>query len=108
MTFRVPGVPEVEPVAVIGGGNMGRSLVGGLRARGWPAAAIRVAAPREATRAAFAADFGVATFADGAQAVRGAGTWILAVKPQSLPTVCPPLAAQARASRPLVVSIAAG
>ncbi|MGH8028357.1 MAG: pyrroline-5-carboxylate reductase, partial [Arenimonas sp.] len=35
-------------------------------------------------------------------------TWVLAVKPQSLPEVCAQLAPLARTARPLVVSIAAG
>src|SRR3546814_18315414 len=47
-------------------------------------------------------------FADGAQAVDGAGIWVLAVKPQVLRQVCEALAPLARAQRPLLVSIAAG
>src|SRR3546814_11771191 len=47
-------------------------------------------------------------FADGAQAVDGAGIWMLAVKPQVLRQVCEALAPLARAQRPVLVSIAAG
>src|SRR3546814_19670348 len=47
-------------------------------------------------------------FADGAQAVDGAGIWMLAVKPQVLRQVCEALAPLARAKRPVLVSIAAG
>src|SRR3546814_5423522 len=47
-------------------------------------------------------------FADGAQAVDGAGIWMLPVKPQVLRQVCEPLAPLARAQRPVLVSIAAG
>src|SRR3546814_12314074 len=47
-------------------------------------------------------------FADGAQAVDGAGIWVLAVKPQVLRQVCEALAPLARAQRPVLVSIAAG
>ena len=96
------------PLAVIGGGHMARSLVAGLRARGWPAAAIAVSGPRAETRAAFADAFGVDAFADNRDAARFAPTWVLAVKPQTLPVVCDELADLARAHRPLVVSIAAG
>jgi pyrroline-5-carboxylate reductase len=96
------------PIAFIGGGNMARSLVGGLVARGTPAASIRVAEPVEALRGALAHDFGASVFADGAGAVAGAGTWVLAVKPQVMRAVCESLATQAQATRPLVVSIAAG
>jgi pyrroline-5-carboxylate reductase len=95
-------------LAVIGGGHMARSLVAGLRARGWPAAHIAVSEPRADARAAFTHDFGVATHADNADAARSASTWVLAVKPQSLPLVCGGLADLAAARRPLVVSIAAG
>ena len=97
-----------KQVAFIGGGNMARSLIGGLVARGGDAARIRVAEPVPALREALHADFGVAVFADGAQAVDGAGAWVLATKPQVMREVCTALAPQAQAARPLVVSIAAG
>ncbi|HZV22830.1 MAG TPA: pyrroline-5-carboxylate reductase [Luteimonas sp.] len=95
-------------IAFVGGGNMARSLVGGLIARGTPAASIRVAEPVDALREALARDFGVRVFADNAQAIDGADTWVLAVKPQVMRAVCEALAPVAQASRPLVVSIAAG
>ena len=95
-------------LAFIGGGNMARSLIGGLVARGHDPARIRVAEPVQPLREALAADFGVAVFEDGAQAVEGASTWVLATKPQVLKPVCEALADAAQAARPLVVSIAAG
>jgi pyrroline-5-carboxylate reductase len=95
-------------IAFIGGGNMARSLIGGLVARGTAAAAIRVAEPVEALRAALQRDFGVPVASDNAEAVAGASTWVLAVKPQVLRSVCEALSAQARSTKPLVVSIAAG
>ncbi len=104
--FPIPG--SHGSIAFIGGGNMARSLVGGLVARGMPGASIRVAEPVEAARAALAADFGIAAFADGSEAADGAGTWVLAVKPQVMRQVCEALAPLARDRRPLVVSIAAG
>jgi pyrroline-5-carboxylate reductase len=101
-------LPGPGTIAFIGGGNMARSLIGGLVARGVPGDSIRVAEPVEAARTALAADFGVATFATGTEAVDSADAWVLAVKPQVLRQVCEALAPQARAQRPLVVSIAAG
>jgi pyrroline-5-carboxylate reductase len=95
-------------VAFVGGGNMARSLIGGLVARGTPAGAIRVAEPVEAPRESLGRDFGVQVSADNAQAVAGAETWVLAVKPQVMRAVCEALAPVAQAARPLVVSIAAG
>jgi len=97
-----------DGIAFIGGGNMARSLVGGLVARGTPPASIRVAEPVAELREALARDFGVAVFADGRDAVAGAGTWVLAVKPQVMRAVCESLADAAQAMPPLVVSIAAG
>ena len=97
-----------DSIAFIGGGNMARSLIGGLVARGRAATTLRVAEPVPALRDALAADFGVATLATAPEAAAGAGTWVLAVKPQVLREVCGSLARLAQAQRPLVVSIAAG
>ena len=97
-----------DTLAFIGGGNMARSLIGGLVARGVPAASIRVAEPVEALRDALAGSFGVSVFADNARAVEGARTWVFAVKPQVMRVVCEALAPVAQSARPLVVSIAAG
>jgi pyrroline-5-carboxylate reductase len=69
---------------------------------------IRVAEPVEAARTALTGDFGIEAFESGAEAVEGAGVWVLATKPQVLRQVCEALAPQARAQRPLVISIAAG
>jgi pyrroline-5-carboxylate reductase len=100
--------PTGGTIAFIGGGNMARSLIGGLVARATPAGAIRVAEPVDALRDALARDFGVQVSGDNAEAVSGAGTWVLAVKPQVMRAVCEALASVAQATRPLVVSIAAG
>jgi pyrroline-5-carboxylate reductase len=94
-------------IAFIGGGNMARSLIGGLIAQGRAPSSIRVAEPVDALREALARDFGVQVFASAAEAAHGASTWLLAVKPQVMRAVCGELA-HAAASGPLVVSIAAG
>ncbi|HET8818202.1 MAG TPA: pyrroline-5-carboxylate reductase [Xanthomonadaceae bacterium] len=102
--------PQANPsrVAFIGGGNMARSLIGGLVQQGRPAATIHVSDPVPATRDALARDFGVQVHAEGAEAVAGTDTWVFAVKPQVMRDVCASLAAQAQAARPVMVSIAAG
>ncbi|HSD15976.1 MAG TPA: pyrroline-5-carboxylate reductase [Thermomonas sp.] len=97
-----------ETIAFIGGGNMARSLIGGLVARGHDPATIHVAEPVQVLRDALSADFGVVVFESGAQAVEGTSTWVLATKPQVLRTACESLATQAQSARPLVISIAAG
>jgi len=105
---RHTGSSLIGSIAFIGGGNMARSLIGGLIARGTPAASIRVAEPIAELRDALATDFGIAAYEHNAEAVRGARAWVLAVKPQVMRAVCQALAAQAQACNPLVVSIAAG
>ena len=102
------GTIRTDTIAFIGGGNMARSLVGGLVARGVPATDIRVAEPVASLREALRADFGVQVFEQAAEAAAGAATWVLAVKPQVLREVCAGLTSLAQAQRPLVVSIAAG
>ena len=97
-----------DKIAFIGGGNMARSLIGGLIAQGHDLASIHVAEPVDALRDALHADFGVSTFDNGNAAVEGASSWVFAVKPQVMRAVCESLAAQAQAQRPLVISIAAG
>jgi pyrroline-5-carboxylate reductase len=104
-----PPLPKIPgPLAFIGGGNMARSLIGALVKGGMPATAIAVAEPDATTRAALQRDFGVAVHATAADAAAGAAVVVLAVKPQIMKAVCGDIAAAAVASRPLVVSIAAG
>ncbi len=95
-------------IAFIGGGNMARSLIGGLVARGTDPGRVQVAEPVPELRDALARDFGVAVFERAADAVAGAEAWIFAVKPQVMRSVCEGLAAAAQAQRPLAISIAAG
>jgi len=98
----------LHTVAFIGGGNMARSLIGGLVARGMAPRAIRVSEPVDVLREALAKDFGVTVFADNAHAIEGADTWIFGVKPQVMREVCGALAPAAQSAKPLIVSIAAG
>lgn len=95
-------------VAFIGGGNMARSLIGGLVARGVPPTSIRVAEPMAELRESLTRDFGIHTFTDNITAAANASTWVLAVKPQVMRAVCEALAPSAQVTRPLIVSIAAG
>ncbi len=95
-------------LSFVGGGNMARSLIGGLVADRYDATRIWVADPQEAARARLRAEFGVHTTPDNAEAARAGEVLVLAVKPQVLPEVARGLCAAAQETRPLVVSIAAG
>jgi pyrroline-5-carboxylate reductase len=95
-------------VGFIGGGNMVRSLVGGLIAHGHAPSGISVSEPQAELRAALAADFGVAGTSDNAALARACEVLVLAVKPQVMRAVCLELAPALAGHRPLVLSIAAG
>ncbi len=95
-------------IAFIGGGNMARSLIGGLLKTGLPAAAITVAEPRAESRQSLAREFGVATYAENRLAAAEAEVIVLAVKPQIMPAIHAELRDPLQRNRPLLISIAAG
>jgi pyrroline-5-carboxylate reductase len=104
----VSPLPFQGDVAFVGGGHMARSLVAGLIARGIDPRSIRVAEPVAALRDGLQRDLGVRVFADNADAVAAAATWLFAAKPDVIGAVCEALAGCAQSQRPLVMSIAAG
>lgn len=79
-------------IAFIGGGNMARSLIGGLIRQGRSRASIHVAEPNAALRDALTQDFGVITHRDNLAAALACDIWVLAVKPQVMPQVLTQLA----------------
>lgn len=89
-------------LAVVGGGNMGAALVGGLLQAGWAAsdvAVVEVLAPRAAELHSLFP--GVAVCAD----VPACAAAVIAVKPHDVPAAC---AAVAAAGATRLLSIAAG
>jgi pyrroline-5-carboxylate reductase len=94
-------------IALVGGGNMARGLIGGLLRAGLPATNITVSEPDAVGRGQLEQQFGVVVTADNHLAVRNADVVVLAVKPQVMAAVTRDLAASLPA-RTLVVSVAAG
>jgi pyrroline-5-carboxylate reductase len=91
----------------IGGGNMGRAIVGGLLASGFPSSNIVVSDPDPATRDELLQRYGIATTADNARAVE-ADLTLVAVKPQQMADMMRNLRPALQRSRPLLLSVAAG
>lgn len=96
-----------QTLAFIGGGNMARSLIGGLIAQGLPATQITVSDPMESQRAHLQRDYGVHVTASNETAC-AAQIIVLAVKPQELRQVAEQLRRHIASHRPLIISVAAG
>ncbi|WP_129670551.1 pyrroline-5-carboxylate reductase [Candidatus Chloroploca sp. Khr17] len=96
------------PIAVIGPGAMGEAVIGGLlRQELVTPDQILVSHPREERRRELAATYGVHTSPDNAVAARWGRIVILAVKPQQLQRVLPPLQHTLR-DDDLAISVVAG
>ncbi len=95
-------------LTVLGAGNMGRALIGGLLRHGMRPEQIAVGESHEAARATLSRELGIAATADNAAATAKANLIVLAVKPYQAGSVLAPLAAQLQQRRPVVLSVAAG
>lgn len=95
-------------IAFIGGGNMARSLIGGLLARGWSTQQIVVADPMPAQIEALRTQLGVRVIDDNAVAAREADIIVLAVKPQEMRRAAIGIREAIAVRRPLLISVAAG
>ena len=97
-----------QTICFIGGGNMARSLIGGLIDDGVKPQFITVAEPDASRREEFTSKFGVMALADNVAAVSESDLVIFAVKPQVMKTAVLPLAKGLSEKKPLLISIAAG
>jgi len=93
-------------IVFIGGGNMGRAIIGGLTAKGIRARDISVVELDAAARARLESDFGVAAVEAPGEELRQADVVVLAVKPQNMREAARDISR--RIANPLVVTIAAG
>lgn len=87
---------------------MGRSLIGGLLANGYPAALISGADAEPAQRQQLASLYNICVVADNNEAVRNAEVVVLAVKPQAIEPLLSSITSTLQKQSPLVISIAAG
>lgn len=94
-------------ITFIGGGNMATALISGLVNPPRAHLKIRVSDPNEAAREHLEKTFGVPTFTDSIDAVKGADVILFAVKPQIMPQVLDGLKGSVRPGQ-LLLSIAAG
>jgi pyrroline-5-carboxylate reductase len=99
---------KAATIAIIGGGNMGASLAGGLIKDGYSPAKIWMTDLAQDKLDYLRQHLSVHTTVDNLAAVKNADIIILAVKPQILHTVSKELAATVQARKPLIISIAAG
>jgi pyrroline-5-carboxylate reductase len=97
-----------KQLVILGGGNMGRALIGGMLRRGTRPEHITVGESSQPARETLSADFGIQATADNAAAVETAAVIVVAVKPQVAGAVLTPLQPTLQRTRPLVISIAAG
>jgi len=95
-------------IAFIGGGNMARSLIGGMIATGISNQNISVSEPQADLRKRLNEDFDINASEENASVAKGADVIVLAVKPQILQEVVTPLGSLLVEARPLLISVAAG
>jgi pyrroline-5-carboxylate reductase len=97
-----------DNIAIIGAGNMGSSLLGGLLTHGYPPQKICIADPGTEKLRPLQEKFHVEISTDNITAVKTASTVIIAVKPQIFRQVSQEIAPTAQQQKPLIISIAAG
>ena len=95
-------------LAILGGGNMGRALIGGLLRQGTRPEQLFVGETLESAREALVREFGVRADTDNLTAAASARVIVVAVKPQTVGPVLTALRPLLERNRPVIVSVAAG
>jgi pyrroline-5-carboxylate reductase len=96
-------------ISFIGGGNMARAIIGGLKKNGFDMHAITVIEPDAQKRTQLTAEFNVQvsdSYVENRDTNATSNVIVLAVKPQQLQEVCNQLSAKLNSQ--LIISIAAG
>lgn len=94
-------------IGFIGGGNMARSIIGGL-VKKIGGHEIHVSDPDANKLEQLKAEFGIQAHDSNNELVAGVDVVVLAVKPQVMERILRPLASSYKQSNPLIISIAAG
>ena len=97
-----------QKITVVGCGNMGTSLIGGLIANGHPTACLFGVDPDESQRREVTTRYAIHTASAPAEGVPGSGVVVLAVKPQAVRSALAEVKETLQAERPLILSVAAG
>lgn len=98
---------DLNKIAFVGGGNMARSIIGGLVAQGVQSRRIAVTDTNPQTVEALSHDFGIQIARTNDELLNQADVLVLAVKPQVMTQVCQDIATKLDENT-LVISIAAG
>lgn len=97
-----------ENIVFIGGGNMARSLIGGLLQAAHPHENLFVVDPNLEARQLLQSQFDISIQATAENVLPQADVILLAVKPQVLKTVCEDIAPMLKQRPCLIISIVAG
>ncbi len=95
-------------IGFIGGGNMVRSIIGGLINVGWDPAHINVFDPDDGICSMLTVHFSVNCLQSNSEVVASSNVIVLAVKPQVVSTALKPLTTILKTKSPLLISIVAG
>ena len=95
-------------ISFIGGGNMARSIIGGLIASGWATRHIHVSDPSGQQRLQLQQQFSVHTYADNPACAHNGEIIVFAVKPQMMRQAISSVSQLLTTNRPLLLSIVAG
>lgn len=97
-----------KTICILGCGNMGRSLIGGLIANGYPSGKLQGADPNEEQRRQTAGLFNISVSPSSQEAAKNADVIVLAVKPQIVQESLAEVRSLIQMNKALLISIAAG
>ena len=98
----------IPTIAIIGAGNMGNCLIGGLINNGHPSHKLWASDPSAEKLTELHQKTGIQTTTDNQKAVRDADIIIFAIKPQLFHDIAKDLSSLIQTKKPLVLSVAAG